>query len=223
MPTCSADHASSMDGYCELCGAPIGTPSSVPERRRDLSDRSSRTELVAPPAAASPCSDLCPACTKPRATDDRFCEGCGHEFDVPGAPSGLWVAEVIADRAYYERIVSGRTVPEGQVLPANRRASVVALESEEVTIGRRADSTVACPDIDLSGPLDDPCVSRHHAQLVRREDGHYEVIDTGSTNGTRVNYEMTALEAYSPLPLSDGDRIHVGAWTTITFRGCPRP
>ena len=217
MPTCSADHASSMDAYCERCGAPIGTPSSVPERRRDASEPSSRTELVAPPTAAGPRLALCPACSKPRSTDDRFCEGCGHEFDVPGAPAAPWVAEVIADRAYYERIVSGRIVPEGQVFPADRRPSVLALGSDEVTIGRRADSTVARPGVDLSGPLDDPCVSRRHARVVRRND-YYEVIDTRSTNGTRVNYEMTALEAGTPRVLSDGDRIHVGAWTTITFR-----
>jgi hypothetical protein len=128
------------------------------------------------------------------------------------------VAEVIADRAYYERILSGRIVPVGQVFPADRPTSVLVLASNEVTIGRRADLTVARPDVDLSGPLEDPCVSRLHARVVCRNEGRYEVIDAASTNGTRVNDEMTALEAGTPLVLCEGDRIHVGAWTTITLR-----
>ena len=220
MATCSADHASSTDGYCGLCGASVGTPSSAP-RRRDDSESSSRTELVVY-SPAGPHRDPCPACATPRTTDDRFCERCGHEFDIASAPAGRWTAEVSADRAYYERIASRRIVPDGGAFPDGRRPSAIALGPGEVTIGRREDAPCTVPDIDLTGPLDDPWVSRRHARLVRREEGGYQVVDTGSKNGTRVNDEMTPLDARIPFVLSDGDRIHIGAWTTITLR-CPRP
>ena len=220
MLACSADHASSKDAYCELCGAAIGTPSSAPQRRRDDSDRSSGTVVVAVPSPAGAHRDPCPACATPRTTDDRFCERCGQEFDAATAPAARWMAEVSADRAYYERIVSGPIATPGRAFPDGRQPSLILLGPGEVKIGRREDPPCAVPDIDLAGPLDDPYVSRCHARLVRREEGGYQVIDADSKNGTRVNGEMTPIEAGIPLVLSNGDRIHVGAWTTITLR-CP--
>ena len=133
------------------------------------------------------------------------------------APAARWMAEVTADRAYYERIVSGLIVPLGRGFPAGRQPTLILLGPGEVKLGRREDPPYTVPEIDL----DDPWVSRCHARLVRREEGGYQVIDAGSKNGTRVNDEMTPIEAGIPLVLSNGDRIHVGAWTTVTLR-CPR-
>jgi FHA domain len=42
------------------------------------------------------------------------------------------------------------------------------------------------------------------------------VIDAGSTNGTTLNYAEDPLTRDTPVPLRSGDRIHVGAWTTLT-------
>jgi pSer/pThr/pTyr-binding forkhead associated (FHA) protein len=44
------------------------------------------------------------------------------------------------------------------------------------------------------------------------------VIDVGSANGTTVNDQLEPIEANTPVPLADGDQIHLGAWTTITLR-----
>jgi hypothetical protein len=217
MSTCSTDHASSTDDYCEVCGAPIGVPSSAPERPRDDIDRSRPTEVVAP-ARAEPGLDRCPACSKPRATGHRFCESCRHEFDLAAAPAPSWVAEVSADRAYSESVV-----PDGVNFPRGRQPSVLPLGPGDVMIGRFGDPPGPRPDIDLTGPLDDPYVSRRHARLVPRNQGDYQIIDTDSTNGTRVNDELTPIKPGTPRGLSDGDRIHVGAWTTITLRWSPRP
>jgi pSer/pThr/pTyr-binding forkhead associated (FHA) protein len=41
------------------------------------------------------------------------------------------------------------------------------------------------------------------------------VIDVGSTNGTTLNDSPEPLPPNEPTLLADGDRIHVGAWTTI--------
>ena len=51
------------------------------------------------------------------------------------------------------------------------------VEYRNVLIGRGKDTQLLLPDIS---------VSRHHARLVRREQG-YVLIDLGSQNGTTVN------------------------------------
>jgi pSer/pThr/pTyr-binding forkhead associated (FHA) protein len=43
-------------------------------------------------------------------------------------------------------------------------------------------------------------------------------VDPGSTNGTTLNDAPAAITPNTPVALADGDRIHLGAWTTITIR-----
>jgi pSer/pThr/pTyr-binding forkhead associated (FHA) protein len=54
--------------------------------------------------------------------------------------------------------------------------------------------------------------------LERRGDGGVVVRDLGSTNGTMLNDDPVPIAPQTVTPLSDGDRVHVGAWTTITVR-----
>src|SRR5256885_9693863 len=53
--------------------------------------------------------------------------------------------------------------------------------------------------------LDDPSVSRRHAEIRLREDGHYEVVDLSSKHGVLVRGEKvrTAL-------LAHGDELGIG-------------
>lgn len=82
-------------------------------------------------------------------------------------------------------------------------------------IGRRSTSRRIEPEIDLRGPPTDPGVSRLHARLIAGPDGNWSVMDLGSTSGTLVNgSEIAQGEA---VPLRDGDRINLGAWTVITM------
>ncbi|MGH9296675.1 MAG: FhaA domain-containing protein [Acidimicrobiales bacterium] len=60
------------------------------------------------------------------------------------------------------------------ILPDGRR---VGIADEVITVGRLPECAVV---------LDDPNVSRRHAQL-RREGGSVILVDLGSTNGTKVN------------------------------------
>jgi pSer/pThr/pTyr-binding forkhead associated (FHA) protein len=71
-----------------------------------------------------------------------------------------------------------------------------------MTIGRLSECDVVVHD---SG------ASRRHAQ-IRTADGVSTVTDLGSTNGTKVNGRDV-----QSAPLSDGDRITVGA-TQIEYR-----
>ncbi|HTQ02831.1 MAG TPA: GGDEF domain-containing protein [Polyangiaceae bacterium] len=82
----------------------------------------------------------------------------------------------------------------------------VELGDEEVKIGRSEQSGL-CINSDL--------VSRHHATVVRTDDGH-ALRDEGSTNGTFVNdRRVTGSE-----PLADGDQIRIGR-TVIKYTRSP--
>ena len=60
-------------------------------------------------------------------------------------------------------------------------------------------------------------MSRQHLRFERCPDGTYAVVDCGSANGTTVNDDLTRIPADTGVPLADGDRVHLGAWTTITI------
>jgi len=54
-----------------------------------------------------------------------------------------------------------------------------------------------------------------HAVLIAQPDGGWAILDPGSENGTIVN--GTEITTGVRVPLRDGDRVHVGAWTVITI------
>jgi len=85
-----------------------------------------------------------------------------------------------------------------------------ALEGEVVTIGR-IDPGRYKPTIDLSR---DDAVSRRHAEIRIRE-GECILVDTGSTNGSRLN--GTACEPHREYKLSDGDKISLGEKCVLTI------
>ncbi|MFD3974677.1 FHA domain-containing protein [Streptomyces cyaneofuscatus] len=130
-----------------------------------------------------------------------------------------WTAVIAPDRAYFLAMMQ-RSGPEatGLNLPAYSPEQRLPLAGSQVTIGRRRHSTGESPDIDLSVPPEDPGVSHQHAVLVQQPDGGWSVVDQKSTNGTTLNGADEPIQPYVPVPLQDGDKVHVGAWTTITIR-----
>ncbi|GHI85515.1 hypothetical protein Sxan_28790 [Streptomyces xanthophaeus] len=138
---------------------------------------------------------------------------------VPSHVGGFWSATVGPDSSYYMSMMQ-RSGPEasGLNLPAGFPERHLALSGGQVTIGRRRASRGDPPDIDLSVSPEDPGVSHQHAMLVQRPDGSWSVMDQNSTNGTTINGGEEPIQPYVPIPLGDGDRVHVGAWTTITVR-----
>jgi hypothetical protein len=172
----------------------------------DDASESDHTEIV---TISAPAEEVptCPVCLTAQEDGQRFCESCGHDFS--SVVSG-WTAIVTADRAYYDRLA-----PEDVPFPENTPQRVYSLDDDTIDIGRRSDARSIQPTIDLSGPPMDPCVSHEHARLVRLPEGSFAVIDVGSTNGTALNDSPEPLPPNEPTPLADGDRIHVGAWSTI--------
>ncbi len=130
-----------------------------------------------------------------------------------------WTATIGPDRDYFMAMMH-RSGPEatGLNLPAYSPEQQRPLTGNQLTIGRRRHSTGDTPDIDLSTPPEDPGVSHQHAVLVQQPDGNWAVVDQNSTNGTTVNGGEEPIQPFVPVPLQDGDRVHVGAWTTITIR-----
>lgn len=120
-----------------------------------------------------------------------------------------------ADRDYYDnmRAASGQEetdIPFPSYCPERR----FELAGSEIQIGRRSPSRGLNPEIDLTGPPLDPGVSRLQAVLIATSDGGWAILDPGSANGTQVNGADVPTGAQ--VPLHDGDRITVGAWTLIT-------
>lgn len=204
MPTCVEGHASAADDYCDVCGAPIGTRPAQPH----------------PSAAAE--AKACPACGTP--VSGRFCEACGHDSAlpepvVPPKPANAtvpvgWTAVIAADRGFYDRVIAHGgpdTVEFPKFFPERR----IRLQHSTTLIGRHNRDQGVEPDIDLGIHPVDRGVSSQHAVLRIRESG-LTITDLGSTNGTSLNDSEKFLKNGEETPLSDGDRIHVGAWTTIT-------
>jgi len=59
--------------------------------------------------------------------------------------------------------------------------------------------------------LDDPNISRRHAELRRSSNGDWQVVDLGSTNGVKVNGRLVDRSRLSP-----GDEVIIGT-TRFTF------
>jgi FHA domain len=74
------------------------------------------------------------------------------------------------------------------------------LDKERLTVGRDPSSDVR---------IDDPTVSMHHADLVRRE-SEWAIVDAGSVNGTWVNGDMI-----HDRTLRGGDRIKIGTYELV--------
>lgn len=130
-----------------------------------------------------------------------------------------WRAAVAADREYHARMQAiadpdVEPIPFPAFCPERR----FWLRGPQMLIGRQSRSRGIEPDIDLTGPPTDPAVSHAHAMLVAQPDGSWVLVDLGSSNGTYVNDGTEAIEENVPVPLSDGDRIHLGAFSTITVR-----
>jgi len=135
---------------------------------------------------------------------------------VPDAAAG-WTAVVTADRVYYDSVIAEGGPDAASIeFPGYCPERRFRLTGREMRIGRRSVSRGLEPEIDLTGPPADPGVSHLHAVLIAEPDGTWAVLDPGSANGTIVN--TGEIVTGVRVPLHDGDRICVGAWTVLTVQ-----
>jgi FHA domain len=109
-------------------------------------------------------------------------------------------------------------VPQNATLTIERGKSAgkqFALGRNGSEIGRWDADGGVFPDVDLDSDDPEAKVSRKHAR-ISVQNGHYEIEDLGSTNGTFVN-RGPRLKPGQRQPLNDGDEIIVGK-TFLRFR-----
>ncbi|MEV6009424.1 FHA domain-containing protein [Streptomyces sp. NPDC051976] len=178
-----------------------------------------RVAPVAPTVPAEPEERMAPVVRLPVRPQEPEAGPDSSSGQAAAGRGTAWIAVVGADREYFTTMMA-RSGPEAQGLyfPAFSPEVQLPLIGNQITIGRRRHSTGEAPDIDLSRAPEDPGVSHQHAVLVQQPDGSWAVVDQDSTNGTTVNLGEDTIRPYTPVPLAEGDRVHVGAWTTITLR-----
>jgi hypothetical protein len=247
MTTCPSGHESASDDFCDVCGIRIGTGPAFTETGPVPSGSVPGEGAPAAPAEACPrcgaarAGQFCEACgynftvgtpavpppvtpppvpppsvTPPPVPPPSATPPPGTPAPAAPAPASAWTAVVTADRAYYDSVQAAGGPDAGAIsFPAYCPERRFPLSGTEVRVGRRSVSRGIDPEIDLTGPPADPGVSRLHVVLVNAPDGTWSAVDPGSENGTLVNGRE--IPQGEPVPLRDGDRIHLGAWTALTI------
>jgi hypothetical protein len=137
----------------------------------------------------------CPTCGIDNPEDSNFCRHCGSrltyqdqtETTITYAPADRVGLE--DDSADFEAV--GLVIRAG----GGREGEVIPLAIDVVTIGRSPHSDIF---------LDDVTVSRHHARVIRDDDG-FLLEDLNSLNGTYVNRRR--IERHR---LADADELQIG-------------
>ncbi|WP_236710605.1 FHA domain-containing protein, partial [Streptomyces sp. 150FB] len=197
-------------------GAPVPPP---PTQQQAPPYQTQGQQPPGPPAGPSFQAQAPQAPQQPQSPQSSQQGGPQQQYPPSAAAPANWSAVIGPDRDYFMAMMQ-RSGPEatGLNLPAYSPEQRLPLTGKQVTIGRRRHSTGESPDVDLSVPPEDPGVSHQHAILVQQPNGSWAVVDQNSTNGTTLNGAEDPIQPYVPITLADGDRVHVGAWTTITIR-----
>ena len=124
-----------------------------------------------------------------------------------------WELVIVADRHYFDRVIA----QEASTSRSDVAAARLALERGRAARRARPSGAEARRRAPRSRgrPTTRRCRGCTRC-IARRADGSYAIEDVGSTNGTEVNGR--ALPSHDPVTLADGDRIQLGAWTTMTVR-----
>ncbi|WP_433230845.1 FHA domain-containing protein [Actinomadura formosensis] len=204
------------DRFCEACGYDFATGGGKPTpRTAPAGDRAPSDPRPAPPVPAPPV----PGPPVPTPPDPAPAPPVpAPPVPSPPVPGTAWTAVVTADREYFATVIAEEG-PDSAALsfPPYAPERRIPLTGREVRIGRRSSAQPSPPEIDLREPPEDPGVSHVHAVLLGKPDGTWTLVDPGSTNRTCLNGSTEPIPYNVEVPVSDGDRIHVGAWTTITL------
>lgn len=200
---CPKGHNSTDPEFCSECGC-----------RMDPSGPS-----VLPVQSAAPEPEKCPHCGEPRRAQARFCEGCGYDFTtgvattvaatIPDAPVRPTLATPSSSTSVTNRAPRCDALVQDPSIPSMTKTYPIDLP--ELLIGRLRGST-AQPDI----ALDDELVSKRHAVIRMTPEGLLTIMDTSSTNGTRLNSQP--IQPHVLTPIEPGDVVTFGENSKLTIR-----
>jgi hypothetical protein len=144
----------------------------------------------------------CPECGFVNPEGANYCQKCGAFLGRPEGEDPTTMTYKVDETGEYTPIDIDEEVDKsGAALVirsgGGRAGESFTIDQERMSIGRTPDAAVF---------LDDVTVSRNHALLVYRQDGHY-IDDLGSLNGTYVNRRR--IESHR---LEDGDEIQIGKY-----------
>ncbi len=147
-------------------------------------------------------SSMTPSKGKPKFEENKEIKGVAPSsspLDRPTKrPETAWRAEANG--------TAPRTILSRYCLALQGSQRRIALPTHgDIVLGRFDPATSTTPDVDLSyAGRKSEAISRRHARIVGH-DGHHEIEDLGSTNGTMVNGER--LEIGQKVRLRPGDQI----------------
>jgi pSer/pThr/pTyr-binding forkhead associated (FHA) protein len=147
----------------------------------------------------------CPTCGYENPIGARFCSSCGIQLRPATADEATMAHDPVTERGADGVEDETADMPVGTigmfvVRQGSKRGSRIALDADEVSIGRHPESDIF---------LDDVTVSRRHA-VVRRVGDGFHVEDAGSLNGTYVNQTRV-----DNAVLNDGDEVQIGKFKLV--------
>jgi len=155
---------------------------------------------------------FCTKCGHYNPESSIFCARCGVRFEPEDASLGETAVGLPAMEAEAEEEVEVSLPTEpleaGSALLVIKKGPDAGMSftinREVIVVGRHPESDIF---------LDDVTVSRRHAE-IRREGNIFNLLDTGSLNGTYLNRER--IEASL---LENGDEIQIGKFRLLFFAG----
>ncbi len=161
----------------------------------------------------------CPVCHQHEPEGELFCSECGARLVT------LWAeitsTETFIDTALVRETARLRNSAPLKLVPGQVTLSFVGLNQPVILEGRTEyllgrdghDDIVPDVNLNLFGGQDKG-VSRAHAAL-RTDRSQLQLVDLGSTNGTRLN--GVRLTANQPVRVSSGDEIRLGRLTLKVY------
>lgn len=162
----------------------------------------------------------CPNCGHENRAGEILCTNCSTALVEGVSTSTKKISEAEqaeVSKAFGEDVLKQDQTNDVFPVTATLRLEIVGspmpikvkFTKSNLTLGRRDPATGALPDIDLAPFAGYRMgVSRRHSEIRRNEEGHLELLDLGSSNGTFLNGQR--LPPHTPYRVQNRDKMALG-------------